>query len=254
METPAYIADIVHDNVHFIMPRDRELQFCAMAVLQRYVQTYDAKMAYNTPDKNKLFRIMYSVDMPDADWQMFIDMGFKVAYKPQLQPITHPDMVVDLTDERINRFSHSGKHATQACGVMAGAETRSYPELKQIKPRDTKPAHWLVFDDDLWPFGLYPDPIGISFVPGADLRTAWDGLYTGVIGYASWHTYLAVSVGLPVIEVLPEGRHRNWMSKFFSPYYRMVEGDDKHRQIAAAMRNIEELLCTQAAVIRDPEE
>ena len=72
------------------------------------------------------------------------------------------------------------------------------------------------------------------------LMRAVDGEWTGIIGVAGWETYMAVSMGLPVVELVPSDRPRRWMSKWGSKsYYAVGEGPTMFNGVRSAMAAIE---------------
>lgn len=201
------------DQILFKMPKDRELQFPTMAVLQSYVNEYDLKMMANDVSQGKVaYQLRYDVEMDDYDWQFFQSIGLEL--KKAKTNIARPDAVMDFTEERINRYANLGKHVSQVCGLMCGVGCPPLPVIKKIAVEQGQP--WLILDD-----------VSLGYLDGIDHRLdiglCVDGSYCGAIGWASWKTYYAASMGWPVIELLPVGRPRTWLSKWWNPWYRVID-------------------------------
>ena len=74
-----------------------------------------------------------------------------------------------------------------------------------------------------------------------------DQKYTGFIGRASWESYLVASMGMPIIEIVPEGRPRAWLSKFLNGGYRVIEhGVDVDWAIQEATASVHQELTKMA--------
>jgi hypothetical protein len=229
---------IVTDQVQFRMPKDREYQFPAIAVLQAFINGFTQKMKENdvagvqcarcgvkrtTTEKclrcgdiNTVpiatYKVAYDHDLDPERWQMFLAAGLILTSAPT--KLTDIDMLVDMSDERINVFQSSGKHVCQVCGILSGIGCPPLPGITRRVPRigDWK---WATVD----PFILD----GLDKLTGEEIIKMEDQKYTGFIGYASWETYLVASMGLPMIEIVPDGRPRSWLSKFVNGGYRVVD-------------------------------
>ncbi len=199
---------IIIDEVLFRMPKDRELQFPAMAVLQSFVNEYDIKMMANDVSRGKAeYQLRYDVEIAEEDWKFFQDIGLEL--KKTRSKIAWPDAVMDFTEERINSYASFGKHVSQVCGLMCGVSCPPLPIIKKIAVKEDQP--WLVVGG-----------IAIEYLSGLNHRPdtglLLDGTYCGCIGWADWRTYYAASMGWPVIELLPVGRPRTWLSKWANQY------------------------------------
>lgn len=232
---------IITDRVLFKMPRDRELLFPATAILQSFVNGFQDKMQANhpLPDTPTEYRLEFQVDIEAGEWEFFRRAGFLLNQWPETLD-EEPDMIIDLTEERLAKFASLGKHVTQVYGIMSGIGCPPLPILRQLK-RTKEPGKWLNLD----------------CARGEVLFDRLDGQLTGVIGYAGWETYLAASMGccwnhekaktfcdcLPVIEIIPKDRPVNWLSKFFNGHYRVCEEGkgNVEKQIQQAIESIEEL-------------
>lgn len=238
------------EDVLFIMPRDREMQFCAMSALQRYVNDYVVKMEANcvTLDKPE-YRMRYWAEMPDDEWNFFKRLGIDL--KQDRQRIGFPDSVVELTDERLLSFFGSDKHCSQICAAIAGVEAPPFPKIKVAMcgewsgaisvferlpiTSDNLPADAFVHDVTIEELMRYPVVDGTSILAPI------------IVGRQSWQTYAAASMALPVIEILPKGRGVNWLSKWKSALYRMIE-EDRLDRLPDAIHSIREVLkwrCSQ---------
>lgn len=250
---------VASEDILFIMPQDRELQFPAMGALQMYVNSYELKMQANcvvSPMPEHRFR--YAAIMPDEDWLAFLKLGIELKQQPEA--IGFPDSVIELSDEKILSFYNSEKHAAQACAAIAGVECPPYPQVKT--PALGVASHWLMCLDDFHLTDV-PDAWGVSMVTeDAVLELAEGaGITTDVyIGRQSWRTYAVAAMGLPVIEILPRNRSVNWLSKFKNPLYRVIEEDHLNR-LPGALSNIEQVLryirekqcSSQAPAVKDDE-
>lgn len=226
------------DYVEFCLPTDHELQFPAIAVLQEYVNKYDDRMkVMDVSGGTVVNKLHYWVaDIPDEDWRFFIDAGLLLYYLPDtefIRALAVPDMVIDMRDGILDQFRESGKHACQICTIMAGVTSPAFPTLRKVMP-DMTGSQWGVLG------GVSVLMNGMKGLTVEELLVAKDGQWTGIIGEAGRGTYLAAAFGLPVIEVIPKGRSRNWLSKWSNMFYRVVDHSaDNPRQIAAAMSNLE---------------
>ena len=210
------------DCMLFIMPRDRELQFPAMAILQAFVNCYSRKMADPFTNPAKIpFELQWDVDMPDEDWQVFQRLGIELETQRTRRMGVY-DCLIDLSDSRLQQERWPDRHVCQAMGFLSGVEALPLPKIKRILPKVLDGYRWCVTSPDMLP---YVAPLDV--IQEEDLLRAEQHSITGVIGIASPLTYLAVSMGLAVVEILPDGRKRNWMSKFTSAGYRMLATQDR---------------------------
>ena len=230
---------IVTDRVRFIMPKDREYQFPAMSILQAYVNGFAQKMKQHdvagvqcvkcalkrtTVEKClrcgetktvsiATYKIAYSHDMDQDHWQMFLNAGLVLSIAPT--KLTNIDVLIDMSDEKIDYFKHSGKHVSQVCGIMAGTGATPLPGITRRVPR---------LGDWCWATIVPLTMDGLDMLTGEKIIAMEDQKYTGFIGHASWETYLVASMGLPVLEIVPVGRHRAWLSKWLNGGYRSLSG------------------------------
>jgi hypothetical protein len=212
----------VVDRVVFRMPLDHECQFPAMAVLQHFVNGYEQRCKLSDVSRGKLrYKLAYDVVMPRCDWEFFLHCGFKMpCIMPEPVPVLEYDMLVDMSDEVIDQFRHSGKHVAQVCIIMAGVGACSpFPDIRQVRPRSSKPV-WLRQKEM------------------EALLEVRDNEVTGVVSEANRYTYLAASMGLAVVEIVPKGRPRTWLSKWGNPLYRAIDIDDA-ALIESAISSIE---------------
>lgn len=234
------------DRVLFKFPSDKELQFPALAVLQHFVETYEAASTKNDVSGGQdLKKLKYAVSgMTDEDWKFFLAAGVKLKQRPvpQLDGI---DRLVDLSDEKILAFHGSGKHAVNVCNILAGTDCKlPFPKLKTVRPLFERQKFGV-----LEPSLLEADFItqlliklsGSVLLYEDDLSHIQDGMFMGVVGRASRGTALASAMGLGVIEIVPVDRERDWLSKWSNRLYRAVwdRGDSGRAQ---SMKSIE-LIC-----------
>ena len=216
----------------FFLPKDRELQFPAMAILQSFVNYYDKKMQDPQVNPTKLpFTLEWDAQIEDADWQMFLRAGLEITITRKF--IDDYECLIDLSDERLKPEMWPGRHATQAMGFLTGVEAPPIPQLRKIDPK-VDSYRWCAADMDL--------AKRLDLIHLEDLIAAKPGTITGVIGRASPMTYMAVCLGLAVVEILPPGRPKDWLSKWTSPGYRMIETQDQDLwpgYIERATRSIE---------------
>lgn len=253
---------IVTDRVQFRMPKDREYQFPAMAVLQAYVNGFENKMRQNDVAGVKCakcdtkrthqekcmkcgetksvpmatYKIVYSHDMDSEHWGMFLRAGYVITTaSTELDGI---DMMVDMSDNKINAHKSSGKHVSQICGMLAGTGATPLPGITRRVPR-CGDWQWATID----PFVV----TGLPKLTGDEIISMEDQKYTGFIGRASWESYLVASMGMPIIEIVPEGRPRAWLSKFLNGGYRVIEhGVDVDWAIQEATASVHQELTKMA--------
>lgn len=230
---------LIKDRVQFKMPRDRELLFPAVAVMQFFVDTYQDRMVMNDAGQGHKYNLSYGVDLEKEDWDFFQRIGL-VLNQPS-EVLNGYDMLADFSEERLAMFKNSGKHVCQAYGVMAGVGAITpIPNIRKIQLKKHDPV-WVVLGEQYE--GKVPIGFKYQALLGEDLYSLKDEEVTGVIGKAGWETYLAASMGLAVIELLPDDRPVTWLSKWSNQYYRVVQGEDKLDQIKSAIQNLESLLC-----------
>lgn len=230
----------ITDTVFFCMPKDEELQFPAMSMLQAYVNAFQPRMKANDASHGKAtYSLRYAHDMSMEDWEFFRRAGFEVDVQPEETSSLREtaEFLIVMSDVAILPFMHTGKHAGQACAVCTGTQGELfYPRLRRVVMRK---------DDPVWLDAL--DVCALEL-----LLDAQDDQYTGVIGPASRFTFLAAAMGLAVIEIVPEGRPMNWLSKFANPWYRYVDAAyDVDSQVTAALNNINGLLGRMVALERE---
>ncbi len=225
----------ITDRVLFKMPKDRELQFPAIAVVQAFVRGFDDKARVTDVSRGAAtYDLQWALDMSEHDFQFFIAAGATFGRIPANNII--PDMIVDLSDDRINMYCDSGRHVCQICGIMSGVACMPVPALRQVRPRLQSKVWALVGEKEITTdYRLVP--IKLEHLLAAD-----DESYTGVVGMASVETYLAAAMGLAVVELLPVGRPRNWLSKWQNKGYRLIDTPDESEwseQLAYAMSSAE---------------
>lgn len=236
---------LVVDRVIFIMPKDHELQFPAMAAMQGFVNGYRRNRAMqDVSGGTASYRLEYNVVIPPEDWEFFLSAGYRISQRPiEILP-EKADMVVDFSDGKILQFSHTERHVFQVCGMLGGLQGAPVPQLRAIRPST---YHTWGLVRNAHTEGLQvPGTVDITL---EELILLPDGELYGVIGYAGRETALAASTaeydakkrqfvgGLSVIEIVPPGRHMRWLAKWTCPGYRIVDGPREawEGQIRAAM-------------------
>jgi hypothetical protein len=217
------------EDILFVMPKDRELQFPAMASAQMYINNYKIKMEANcvTPTM-PTYKFRYWADMADEHWDFFKRIGIEL--NQDREQIGFPDAVIELTDEKLLSFYNSEKHCSQVCAAIAGVEAPPYPKVRQVPP-GADAGKWMVeldvredrreFERSL----IYP-------------AVEHNGIF---VGHQSWQTYAAAAMGLPVVEILPKDRAVNWLSKFCNPLYRVIEEGHLDR-MPDTLKNLRDVL------------
>jgi hypothetical protein len=216
---------IIEDTVLFIMPEDKEYQFAAVSILQFYVNVFQDKMKNSYPQPPDLkFKLHYDVQIDPKDWKFW--QRAELSLVQDKEPIGYPDAIFDFSNERIDLFKGSGKHVGQVCGLMCGVGCPPLPEIRKVQPK--LGGEWIMLNPG---------------VPHVDLLELQDEQVAGVIGEASWETYLACAMNLPTVEILPVGRPRTWLSKYTSAGYRVVDAakGDVGLQIDQAVKSLEQL-------------
>lgn len=232
----------------FKMPANREYQFPAVAIMQAYVNSYQSKCKANDASGGTAkYELMYGVDIDSHDWDLFFDAGLKIDIEPmwvdqvldEVDTFRHPDMVVDLSDKKIDAFRHTGKHVIEICGHLCGNQLLvPFPRLRTAKPK--------IKDGFVWGAGgqEYTDwMVNTQYVDWDDLINLRDYELTGIICEASPFSYLAAAKGLAVVEIVTDDRPRNWLAKWSNSGYRVVTGpkDTWERQIRRAVASLERM-------------
>lgn len=234
----------VPDNVLIRMPRDRELQWAAMTIVQKWVNNYEIRMEKNDASSGRAQYVLhYELEISAEDLAIFRRAGLELRQQPE-KLVGYPDMVIDLTDERLNRWKDSGKHVNQVCGYMCGEEAIALPLIRRVHPG--LGGKWGVIAPKNG-FSLYGDIISEE-----DLFKAVDGEWEGIIGFADWRMYLASAMMIPTIEIVPVTRNKKWLSKFCNLGYRVIiarEGDDLGWRIADAKESIRTMLRSKAGAV-----
>lgn len=234
------MTQLITERVLFVLPHDRELQIAAISILQDYVNTFDDRSKASDVTGGKAsYDLEYNVAVDDMTvWDAFKFAGLVLTRHPRDFPVDTATMVVDFADEKLLLWCGHGKHAVQACGVMCGSIASSLPLIRRVRPKIRDYAWARLESEFAYPVGMWPTTRLINVDM---LSTLKDEELTGVIGFASWQTYLAASMGLPTVEILPEGRDLNWLSKYPNSGYRVVDGPASAHleQIASAVRSVE---------------
>jgi hypothetical protein len=239
------------DKVLFMMPEDRELQFPAISVLQSYVNNFDQKMAANdvSPNHSATYELQWDavigVEVDSLfDMNFFKEIGLGLS-KPRV-PITRPDVILDFREHRLLPFANTDRHVCQVYGLFAGIATSPLPKIRQVNPFMDATFRWAVLQTHFPVSRLIEDKISyeLPLLNSKQLIRIVDNEWSGVIGYASWETYLACSYGIPTIEIVGPDRNTNWLSKWSNPLYRICESAKPNLpvQIYSAMKNIEAAL------------
>ena len=237
------IAPLLTNRVLFQMPKDHELQFPAMAVMQSYVNVFKQKMLSNDASfGTATYALKYDVDIPDDDWDYFIRAGLLLVQ--DRTPLPYHDIVFDLTEAKVAAMLPSGKHVFQIYGVLTGVGCPSVPVLTHVKPRDDG-GRWAVTSPNLK-----------GMVPGSEVTTVesilrdGDGQWSGVVGMAGRDTYLACAIGIPTVEIVPADRPIGYLSKWAFKLYRAVMENGRisvERQVSQAVNNLNVVLAYLAA-------
>lgn len=230
---------ITSEDVLFIMPRDRELQFAAMSGLQSWVNDYQLKMQANcVTAEMPSYRFRYRVDMPEDDWRFFQRLGLELKQQPE--EIAFPDAVIDLSDARLLAFYNSEKHCGQVVSALCGVEAQPLPKCRRIEcGMWNRHLVWVGA-------GRFPSELCAmeAVLYSVDVEELIGGGYADgalVMGLQSPETYAAATLGLPVIEILQPARSVNWLSKFKNPLYRLIE-ENKLTRLPDAIASIEATL------------
>lgn len=253
---------IIEERVRFIMPKSREYQIGAMAVVQQFVNRFQPKSLRNDMSQGEAeYRLRYCLEMDYDDLAFFISpladrlssvkprtsVGLILDQMPEekLDGIT---MDIDFSDERLDSMRHVGKHLVQVCGLMCGVAIQALPVVRKVQIRQEKGYKWL------------------ESPSCADLMAVKDREVTGVVGWRNAATYQAAAMGLAVIEVDgPE--YPVWLTKWANPLYRRIESRanffccNEDAELIARTKIIvenalEEIICRcriQQAVDRGPE-
>lgn len=235
------------EKILFILPVSRELQFPAMGTVQEFVNTFQSRAKNSDVSRGKItaFELHYAVSCTPEDWHFFEHIGLKLDKQPSgAEQWQNPDMVVNMSEDRLNAFKDSGKHVQAVCSLYAGVECPSLPKIRAVAQLTGSHRYLVVGEEAQSIVG----PATAKFVHAdnycecEELVQAKDKEWTGVIAMAGWETYLAASMGLACIEVLPEGRPMTWISKWLNPAYRVIDGrtlEVQRRQLSRAVKSVE---------------
>lgn len=198
----------IEDHVVFRMPSALDYQFAALAIVQSFVDFYDKKMelAHVLPTDKVRFRLHYKLEgMSAEELDLFRRMGLELKYPPE--ELDHADMELNFTEDRAFEFFAFDRHVCQIYGGLSGVQVNPVPRVRQVKPAlDGE----IVYIDDA------DDPLAL-------LMAAEDNRISCVVGRQSWLTYWSIAMGLPTVEIIDADTKRTWMSKWYSPVYRMIE-------------------------------
>jgi hypothetical protein len=228
------------DRALFILPDDRELQFPAIAAMQTWINGYYDRIILGTPlgniSKDYFFIPEYAMRVKDRlVWNALVHCGLELITNPVDQLTGEPGIVVDMSDARLLSVYSDGRHCQQACEIMCGVHVPVFPIVKRRLP-ETYTWGVLPGVDVKMPDTIHSEPVLTE-----DLIYEVPKL-CGVIGPASWETYLAASLGLCVVEIVPKGRGRHWLSKWVNIGYRMIDSDNRvywPDYIEAACKSVE---------------
>jgi hypothetical protein len=209
------MSDRIHvvDCVRFVMPRDREYQFAACAVMQKFVNLYTVHKANEdlvVSGGRGVYELHYELDMPYADVFFFEAIGLELIRKAE--KLIRPTMVVDFSDAKLESFRTSGLHISEVCGFMCGTRTGPLPKIRRVNP-SPDPQKW-----------LYAPPI--ERVMGLK-----DGEVMGIVAAAGPETYLAAAMGLAVVELVEPDEPLQWRSKWINVLYRRVRVVEFRRDV-----------------------
>lgn len=250
---------IITEKVEFLMPQDPELQVAAVSVYQTFVNTFQERAKANdvagvncsrckrqrtAPGKcahcgdtnvEPIARYLLSIrnNMPVEIWRRFYSVGLHLNPVGALGADEPAELLADLSDASMLRgMKHGGKHAVQIGSLRAGIAAPALPTLRQVEPRK-------LANDYVW--GALVSPyLNLPVVSLEGLAIATADQYTGFVGKASMETYVASAMGFPVVELVPVGRPRSWLSKFQNLGYRVVLDDENAPYaIDTAMRSVE---------------
>jgi hypothetical protein len=204
--------------------------------MQKWINNYDYRMSINDVSGGRaVYQLNYAVDVLPEDRDLLMKLGLYLIYQPGVVEV--PDAIFDFSEDRLNTFHYTTKHATQVCGAFCGEDGSPYKDKQGVKHLALFPelSKIQLSYDDKWLNVPVDDDVFVSLIK--------NNVYMGVIGKASWQTYAAAAMGLGVIEIVPEGRPKNWLTKWASAIYRAVEeGPDEQVQIDQARASIKEYL------------
>jgi hypothetical protein len=233
----------IHDSIQFLLPRSRELLFPVLAQVQTYVEGFPLKMKHHDTQSQipKTFHLHFGLDWPAAERDFFAQVGLEFRQEPE--ELAYPDALIDLREERLQLFQRPGRrHVADVCGILAGSTGTVLPHLRLIKAR---------YRGSWGKLGNFPTPFPTVPLTPTELIALRDGQLGGIVAYQSWESYLAAPMSLPVIEILPRERPRQWLSKWINPYYRLVEEGRAQAllvQLQQAFDNLGEAIqCSQVA-------
>lgn len=207
---------LVTEHVRFIMPKSREYQFGAMAVVQQFVNGFQPKSQRNDISQGEAqYALRYCLQMPYEDLAFFVasahdritgkktSMGLELSQPPE-EALDEVTMEIDMSDARLDMLKDTGKHLVQVCGLMCGVLISALPVVRKVQIRYENGYKWL------------------ESPTAAALLAVGNKEVTGVIGWRGAETYQAAAMGLAVIE-LDGPEYPAWLTKWGNPLYRRIE-------------------------------
>ena len=239
----------IDDSVMFILPDDKELIVPALATMQIFVREYDTKMNDKrtnndtTPTRDGTYVLHWNLQASDEikEYMTYLPMQL-ASLSEELSSI---DMVIDLSEGRINKFMNLGKHAAQICGVMCGVHVPlPFPLLTDTGYCAS--GMWVVLEGaDVQMTEMFQVATSDEFL---NMQKA---TCKGLVGKPGWATMLAAARGMPVIELYEGKEPIYWLSKWSCRFYRVVDltAGDVDRQVAEAIKSVNEEIAAQQLAI-----
>lgn len=239
------------EHMLFQFPTNPEMFLACIAVLQAYVEELRTGSLNGTP--RNIEPVLHCA--VDQLWNLrFLQLTL------DCQIVASP---FDLAPEAYEQFElvHSfdgwhalqmctkvDKHATQALGILLGAEVKSLPDLTMLWADKAELPSILITSEELpkleeyclnagWIVTTYKPDIGIE----ARLYAAMCAHV--VVGLRGPETYAAAAAGRYVLELYPaEDYPKQWLSKWACRTYRMIYGTREKLTSEMAWRSLDLLL------------
>lgn len=225
----------MRDKVLFMLPDSLEMRLAALSAIQDFercaINNSKMGLGIGVPE------FSYYCNCTDDSIWLDVWMPELVPTFPKGQWLVHHkqlplrgeyDLVHKFDAEDAYLLGKStGMHVTQAFSVQIGSLGGVFPKLSPVQLSNDYVL--VIRDNDKDFYSL------LRYLPNEEIRsvTVLESKHvmpvhiqqaSMVVGMRSGFTYYAAILGKAVYELYPDDRHRNWLSKWKNPLYRMHYG------------------------------